>query len=556
MKNRLVIKISGPAGAGMMQAGETLSKALNRKGFYTLMYPEYPSRIRGGDNHIQVVFSTEKFLAPQEKIDLLLAFGKKNFEEHKKEGNENFVGFEGSEIGLDKIAEELGNPLVLNTAGLGFIWAVLGLELNILVEQLAEDFADKGTIRDLNIKAAKSGYEIGPTSPRLTRFRGGKEKIINLTGNEALVKGILAAETDFAAVYPMTPINEILRLLAKSKIKLFRPEDEIAGINAALGAAFAGGRAMVATSGGGFALMTEALGMAGMAEIPVVIVLGQRTGPSTGMATFSSQADLNFAISAGQGEFPRVVLAPGDLKEMYFLGAEAFNLAEKYQVPVILLTDKYLAESRFSTKTEELEEKIEINRGKLFEELGRIEKVGGYKRYEFTKDGISPRAFPGQTTFLTNSYEHDELGFSSDDSENRRKMMGKRMKKLEKLEEELGVHPEGSLRGGVEEFEGVKGWDKGTTLIGWGSTKEIILDVLKGFPEFNFIHFWRLWPFPQKATEILAKTKKLVVIEGNFSGQLADLIEKETGIKSKRILKDNGRPFFWEELKERIRSLK
>ena len=527
----------------MMQAGETLSKALNRLGFYTLMYPEYPSRIRGGDNHIQVVFSTEKFLAPQEKIDLLLAFGKKNFEEHRKEGSENFVGFEGSEIGLDKIAEELGNPLVLNTAGLGFIWAVLGLELNILAEQLAEDFADKEMIRDLNIKAAKSGFEIGPTSPRLTRFRGGKEKIVNLTGNEALVRGILAAETDLAAVYPMTPINEILRLLAKSKVKLFRPEDEIAGINAALGAAFAGGRAMVATSGGGFSLMVEALGMAGMAEIPVVIVVGQRTGPSTGMATFSSQADLNFVINAGQGEFPRIVLAPGDLQETYFLGAEAFNLAEKYQVPVILLTDKYLAESRFSTKTEGLEKKIKINRGKLFEELGGIEKVGGYKRYELTKDGISPRAFPGQTTFLTNSYEHDEWGFSSDDSENRQKMMGKRMKKLEKLEKEFG---------GVEEFEGVKGWDKGTTLVGWGSTKEIILDVLKDFPEFNFVHFWRLWPFPQEAKNILGKAQKIVVIEGNFSGQLADLIEKETGIKSKRILKDNGRPFFKEELREKI----
>lgn len=542
MKNRLAIKISGPAGAGMMQAGETLSKALNRKGFYTLMYPEYPSRIRGGDNHIQVVFSTEKFLSPQEKVDLLLAFGKKNFEEHKKEGNENFVGFEGSEIGLDKIAEELGNPLVLNTAGLGFIWAVLGLELNILVEQLAEDFADKETIRDLNIKAAKSGYEIGPTSSGKAGFRGGKEKIINLTGNEALVKGILVAETDFAAVYPMTPINEILRLLAKSKIKLFRPEDEIAGINAALGAAFAGGRAMVATSGGGFALMTEALGMAGMAEIPVVIVLGQRTGPSTGMATFSSQADLNFAISAGQGEFPRIILAPGDLEEVYQLGAEAFNLAEIYQVPVILLTDKYLAESQFTVSEKELKKaKVVINRGKL---MGLSLEGKEYKRYEFTKDGISPRAFPGQATFLTNSYEHDEFGFSSDETKNREKMMEKRAKKLQGLNGGFDVF--GPTSSGKAGLRGAR--DSEITLVGWGSTKEIILDVLKDFPEFNFIHFWRLWPFPQKAKEILAKTKKLVVIEGNFSGQLADLIEKETGIKSKRILKDNGRPFFKEEL--------
>ena len=522
----------------MMQAGETLSKALNRLGFYTLMYPEYPSRIRGGDNHIQVVFSSEKYIAPSEKIDLLLAFGKENYKTHSKEqeGSEETKGqgkYEAGEIGLNKIAEELGNPLVLNTAGLGFIWKILGLEIKVLKEQLSEDFADKEEIKALNIKAAEMGFEKAPTSPSQTWFRGVNKKIVNLTGNEALVKGILEAGCDFAAIYPMTPINEILRLLVKTKINFFRPEDEIAGINTAIGAAFAGGRAMVATSGGGFALMTEALGMAGMAEIPVVVVLGQRTGPSTGMATFSSQADLNFTISAGQGEFPRIILAPGDLGEAYHLGVEAFNLAEIYQVPVILLTDKYLAETRFSTKAEGLEKKIVINRGKLFKGTGE------YKRYEFTKDGISPRAFPGETTFLTNSYEHDESGFASDDAENREKMMTKRMKKLEKLEEALG---------GVEEFEGTKGWDKGTTLIGWGSTKEIILDVLKGFPEFNFIHFWRLWPFPQKAKEILAKTKKLVVIEGNFSGQLADLIEKETGLKSKRILKDNGRPFFKEEL--------
>jgi len=537
---KFAIKLSGPAGTGMMQAGETLSKALNRLGFYTLMYPEYPSRIRGGDNHIQVVFCSEKFIAPFEKIDLLLALGKENYKAHVNEGGEGFKSYEGGEIGLNKIAEELGNPLVLNTAGLGFIWKVLGFKIDVLREQLAEDFADKEEIKALNIKAAEKGYERAREIREIRKIgeiKGGGKKITNLTGNEALVKGILKAECDFVGIYPMTPVNEILRLLAKTKIKLFRPEDEIAGINAAIGAAFAGGRAMVATSGGGFALMTEALGMAGMAEVPAVIVLGQRTGPSTGMATFSSQADLNFAISAGQGEFPRIILAPGDLEEAYRLGAEAFNLAEQYQVPVILLTDKYLAESRFSTLKENFDQiKIIIDKGKLFKG-NKGDK--GYRRYELTADGISPRAFPGETTFLTNSYEHDESGFSSDDAENREKMMAKRMGKLKNLEEGFG---------GFEIFEGKKGWGKGTTLIGWGSTKEIILDTLKEFPEFNFIHFWRLWPFPQKAKEILTKAKNLVVIEGNFSGQLADLIEKETGLKSQRILKDNGRPFFKEEL--------
>ncbi|PJC29109.1 2-oxoacid:acceptor oxidoreductase subunit alpha, partial [Candidatus Shapirobacteria bacterium CG_4_9_14_0_2_um_filter_40_11] len=351
MKN-FAIKLSGPAGAGMMQAGETLSKALNRLGFYTLMYPEYPSRIRGGDNHVLVVFSEEKHVAPVEKIDLLLAFGKENYRNHKNEGNEGFQGYEGEELGLMKIAKELGNPLVANTAGLGLIFKILGFELKALEEQIEEEFKEKEAVKKINVDAAGKGYEISKSKSKSKSGNG--KNILNYSGNEALVEGILKAKCGFAAIYPMTPINSILTMLSKSRVQVFRPEDEIAGMMAALGASYAGKRAMIATSGGGFSLMVEGLGMAGMAEIPIVCVVGQRTGPSTGMATYSSQADLNFVINAGQGEFPRIVLAPGDIGECFRLGAEAFNLAECYQVPVILLTDKYLAESRFSGNGEEL----------------------------------------------------------------------------------------------------------------------------------------------------------------------------------------------------------
>lgn len=547
MRN-FAIKLSGPAGAGMMQAGETLSKALNRLGFYALMYPEYPSRIRGGDNNILVVFSLEKYLAPVEKIDLLLAFGKENYRKHENEGRKGFRGFEGEEIGLNKIAKGLGNPLVANTAGLGFIFKVLGFELNVLEEQIKEEFKEKKEILKLNLEAAKRGYELGKTGDwGEIRGLGNGNKILNYSGNEALVEGILKTDCGFAAIYPMTPINSILAMLtrldsssarqAKSKVQVFRPEDEIAGMIAAIGASYAGKRAMVATSGGGFSLMIEGLGMAGIAEIPIVIVLGQRTGPSTGMATFSSQSDLNFAIYGGHGEFPRIVLAPGDLKESYFLGQEAFNLAEHYQVPVILLTDKYLAESRFSEDQEEFEKiRTSIDRGKLVDESGQLK----YKRYEFTKDGISPRAFPGQATFLTNSYEHDEYGVSSDEIENRKKMMEKRAKKL------VG------LTGGFEGDEGSGGWGKGTTLVGWGSTKEIILDFLKDHREFNYLHISRPWPFPKEAEEILRKSKRIVCVEGNFSGQMADIIEKLIFRKVERILKDDGRPFFKGELEGKL----
>jgi len=497
----------------MMQAGETLSKALIRLGFYTLMYPEYPSRIRGGDNHVLVVFSSEKYLAPVEKINLLLTFGRENYRKHENEGDEGFEGYEGEEIGLKEIAKELGNPLVANTAGLGFIFKVLGFELKVLEEQIREEFKGKEEILKLNLEAAEKGYEISKRQSKRQSETKGKD-IINMSGNEALVEGILEGGCGFASIYPMTPINSILTMLAKSKVTLFRPEDEIAGMMAALGASYAGKRAMVATSGGGFSLMVEGLGMAGMAEIPIVCIVGQRTGPSTGMATFSSQADLNFVTSAGQGEFPRIVLAPGDIQECYRLGGEAFNLAEKYRVPVILLTDKYLSESRFST-----------------------DKMGIFEYKQFL------RTLPGQTVVRANSYEHDEEGFSCDDKANRERMMKKRMGKL------VG------LSGGFEGFEGNEGWKKGMTLVGWGSTKEIILDFLKDHKEFSFVHIWRPWPFPQEAVEILKRASRIVAIEGNYSGQLADLIEKNIFRKVGRILKDNGRPFTKQEIENGRKNL-
>lgn len=534
MKERISIKISGPAGSGIMVAGETFSKALNRLGFFTLVYPEYPSRIRGGDNNIQVVFSSEEHLAPQEKIDILLAFGPTSSWHNTRTSRGK--AFLAGEIGLTEIAKELGNPLVLNTAGLGFLWGVFGFDLKFLEEQIKDDFKSKNELVDLNVKAVGKGYEKAPLCPAFGGTSVGvRKKIINFTGNEALVKGVLSAGCEFAAIYPMTPINSILAMLASNpKVKLFRPEDEIAGVLAAIGASYAGKKALVATSGGGYCLMVEGVGLAGIAEIPLVIILGQRTGPSSGMATYSSQSDLNFAIYGGHGEFPRIVLTPGDLKELQSLGVEAFILAERYQVPVILMTDKYLAESRFSTREEDL------NKVGLMGDLRDVGGLGDYKRYKFTKNGVSARAIPGETTFLTNSYEHDEFGFSSDDSENRKKMMEKRMGKL------------GDLGGGYEKY-GPEGPE--ITLVSWGSTKTILLDFISKHPEFSLIHVWRPWPFSEDLKKLLEKQKNIIVVEGNYSGQLSDLIEKQIGKKVKRILKDDGRPFFREELERKINEL-
>lgn len=536
MRSNSALKISGPAGTGIMQAGETFSKALNRLGFFTLVYPEYPSRIRGGDNHIQIVFSSEKVFSPRQEVDLLLAFNKSCLAAHINELAKKGLAFDSEKVGIEEITKK-EDGLAKNTVGLGFLWSVLGLDLQVLEDQLIEDFGQNRKVLDLNLKATKKGFRLNKKYSCKVDLPKAQNKVVNLTGNEALTKGILAGECGFVAIYPMTPVNSILTLLAKEKIALFRPEDEIAGIMAAIGAAYTGKRAMVATSGGGFSLMVEGLGMAGMTETPLVIVLGQRTGPSTGIATYSSQADLRFIINAGQGEFPRIVLTPGDLPELYRLGTEAFNLAEIYQVPVILMTDKYLAESRFSEEEKELTKiKIKINRGKL----AKISDLRGYQRFKLTKDGISPRAFSGQTTFLTNSYEHDEFGFSTDEAETRTSMMEKRNKKLVDLESGL-------------EFFGPKKAE--VTLVGWGSTKGVLREMINKNTRLNFLHFWRLWPFPKEAGKILEKSERVVVVESNYSGQMADIIEMKAGIKTERILKDDGRPFFKEELEKKLRII-
>lgn len=541
----VAIKLSGPAGAGMMQAGEILSRALNRAGFYSLMYPEYPSRIRGGDNQVEVVFSSEKWLAPTSKIDLLLAFGKELFEKHKKElkeGSEGW-GFEAGDWGLGEIAEEIGNSLVANMAGLGFIWFVLGFDLKVLLEEIRKEFGENGEILKLNLKAAEKGFEKGKEwGKRMeVEFQKIEGRIDNYSGNEALVEGALKAGVGFVAVYPMTPVNSILSLAVanreKGKIQVFYPEDEIAGIMAGLGASLAGKKVLVATSGGGFSLMVEGLGMAGMAEIPLVIVLGQRTGPSTGMATFTSQADLKFVIGAGQGEFPRIVLTPGEAEECLFLGEKAFSLAEKYQVPVILLTDKYLAEGRFSLESN-------LQKGGIEEPVGEELESGEYRRYRLTESGISPRKILGEGVFWTNSYEHDEFGLTTEDQEIRVKMMEKRMRKL------------ADLKGGIEIKEGKRGWKKGVTLVGWGSTKQGLLSFCQKHEDFNLIHFWRVWPFPKEAEEILRKTGKIVVVEGNYSGQMAEIIEGRILKKVERVTKDDGRPFYKEELEEKIERIR
>jgi 2-oxoglutarate ferredoxin oxidoreductase subunit alpha len=373
---------------------------------------------------------------------------------------------------------------------------------------------------------------------RIKPANSGKE-IMLMNGNEAIALGAMAAGCKFMAGYPMTPCTPILEYLASKAtatgMVVVQPEDEIAAIHMAIGAAFAGVRAMTATSGSGFCLMVEGLGLAGITETPVVIVNGQRPGPAVGLPTRTEQGDLEFVIYAHHGNFPRAVLAPASVEDAFWLTVRAFNLAEKYQLPVILLPDDYIITSYQTVEEFDLS-RVTVDRGLLF---AGVEGAAEYKRHAVTESGISPRAFPGQEGALvvTDSDEHDEAGHLIEDAKNRKEQVEKRLRKLTGLKAEI-ARPK---------LEGPK--DADVTLVGWGSTYGAIreaADILReGGATVNSLHLTELWPFPAEAvTRALSAARHACVVENNPVGQLSHLIRAETGIEvKKKVLKYDGRPF-------------
>jgi len=354
----------------------------------------------------------------------------------------------------------------------------------------------------------------------------------------------------------MTPASSLLHFMAaherRFNIVVKHTEDEISAINMAIGAGFAGVRAMTGTSGGGFCLMTEGFGLAGMIEVPLVVVVAMRSGPSTGMPTWTEQSDLKFMLSASQGDFPRIVIMPGDMEECFYLTQEAFNVAEKYQNPVVILTDKYLAEShktveRFDTS------RIPIERGLYAtpEELDASDETTFFKRYRFTESGVSPRTIPGMRKgiYTATSDEHDEEGNITEDIDNRIKMMQKRMRKLDELSRE------------IKQPETVGPDDAEITIIAAGSTKGPIKEALMMLENegvtVNYLQIVYLSPFPaETVAKVMDSAKKTVTVENNFSGQLADIIREKTGREvDDRILKYDGRPFYPEVIRDAIKEV-
>jgi len=557
--------IGGQAGNGIMLSGKLFTKAAAQTGLYAFAYPEYPSLIRGGHNSFQVRIGKEKIHGPNNQLDLLVPLNQESFDLHQAELKKGAgiifdptvvkpkSDFKLFPLPLEKIAQNLGEKILRNTVTLGASLALLSGDFSLLEIVLKKEFGTKKKeILEQNLKAAKKGFSYIKEhyQPLNFSFSGKKKNLTCLNGNEAIALAAIAAGCKFYCAYPMTPVSGVLHFLArwgpKYGMVVRQAEDEIAVINNAIGAAHAGVRAMVATSGGGFCLMTESFGLAGMTETPLVIVEGQRGSPSTGMPTWTEQGDLQFVLHASHGDFPRFVIAPADINDCFYLTFEAFNLAERFQSPVIVLVDKFLTESLQTLPPFQIKD-LKIDRGKILEEI-----PSGYKRYRFTVDGVSPRAFPGQNggVFLANSDEHDEAGFVCEEGENRNLMMRKRMNKLITAQKEIPTPI----------FWKEKRAD--LTIFSWGSAYGPIIEarekLIQEGIKTNFYHLSYLSPFPQKAiSEAIKQAKKSVFIEGNFSGQGASLMREKTGANLDcQILKYDGRPFYADELVKKIKKLR
>lgn len=579
MENRYVFKVAGAAGQGIKTAGLVIAKSLKRAGYYTFGYTEYPSLIRGGHNVFQIDVSTDPIYSPSQKLNLLLALNEESIALHVDELDEKSVVIydsgaftikEAVKSALDaKSAQSYGIPLLTlaketggtaimkNTVSLGSVWKILGLDLSILQTVIAELFNKSEEIIELNKKCAQIGYDNTKPEDDHKLFKdcigcntNDLDKDLIIAGNEALALGAIAGGVRLYSSYPMTPASSILTFLAEEGTKygmvVKQAEDEITAVNMVVGANHGGTRALCATSGGGFDLMTEAISLAGITETPLPIVLGQRPGPATGVPTWTAQGDLNLALYGGHGEYPRFVVAPGDTTEAFQLIQVLLNISEQLQIPAILLTDKLLGESFYTTPS--FSESIPINRGELIPDEDS-EKYAEELRYKFTETGISPRWLPGSkgATYLTNSDEHTPKGYSTEDAQEIKAMVEKRAKKYATLS---NLIPEANVYGASEDID--------IAILAWGSTKGVLMDLLSLTDKrICVIHYNYIWPLKtQRALEMINKAKYAFSVEGNLDSQFTKIFEAESGIKIlDKMTKYDGRPIYIEELLEKISQI-
>lgn len=602
MQNRYSIKIVGASGQGINVIGEILNKGLKRSGYNTFAYREYPSLIKGGHSTYQIDISSENILSSTKGIDLLMILNRQATKWHLDEVNESsqiihdidnprinnqeYASMKEKKINLLYVPayklskEQGGNELTANIVMIGILWRLLNLDNKVLIQIVSETFKNKPDLLQADLKCAEEGYSYDysenlPFTPRIIKedeidnqkkLELHKKADINnllldsinnsadlknnylISGNELIGLGAINAGVRIYYAYPMTPASSILTFMAdnmsETGIIVKQAEDEITAAAMSIGSMHIGARSLTGTSGGGFDLMAEHISLAGMIEVPMVIILAQRPGPATGMPTWTGQGDLMASIFTGHGEFARCVISVKDGEDCFYAIQEAFNIAEKYQIPVILLTDKLIAESIYSIKGLD-ENKIKIDRGELVTNSERLKILRSTDRYRLEDNGISPRWLPGSDAedFNANSDEHTEDGAVTEDSEASMKMIEKRLLKLKTLESELNEPL--IYSNGITSNRTLK-------ILSWGSTFGVISDVMNNFKSENIrvdlLHIKYLWPLKTgKLLEFI--DENTILIEGNYNGQLSELIKMKTGLDVKhKILKWDGRPFFTDEL--------
>ncbi len=565
------IKIGGEAGQGIQTIGEALARVFTRSGYYVFTHQDYESRIRGGHNFYQIRFSDRPVSASRSTVDIVVALDTQSITDHGKELTEyGQIIYDSAtlkqmheapqflDVPFNSLAiEHGGSKIMANTVATGAVLGMLGMDPDVLLALLKETFKKKGedVVRE-NVSAAMAGYDFAVKKCIRCSFSVGREGEVKsrmvINGAEAIGLGALAAGCKFYSAYPMTPSTGVMLYVA-SKAKEYgviveQAEDEIAAINMALGASFAGVRAMTGTSGGGFALMVEGLSLAAITETPVVIALAQRPGPATGFPTRTEQGDLLFALHTAHGEFPRIILAPGSPEQAFYHTVRAFDLAEKYQVPSIVIFDAYFADAQWTHDSFDLSGVKYIDYRLRGEEFGRMQE---YKRHTFTETGVSPLAIPGDGphVVVTDSDEHDEEGHIVEDAETRIRMVDKRLfKKMPLIRREMEPP---TLYGDPK---------PDVVIVGWGSTYGVMreaVDSLAGRKSIAMLHFGDVYPLPDidklDYLSLLSRAGQSLCVEHNATGQFARLLRAETGFTfSGHIRRYDGRPFTTESLMKEI----
>lgn len=564
--NDISILLSGEAGQGLQTVEKLLARAAKASGYNVFTTSEVMSRVRGGNNSSLVRISSERVKAPVKKIDILVPFGTGAFTRFEKRiGADTFIFSDPAHMPDDfkfntdniyrvpfvKLSEGCGGGICINLVILGFIGSITGIKQDLLETLIRKNFSRLDAVSvEKNITALGSGYNEGE------KIKGSGKisiEIISsdqpqteplLDGNDSIGIGAIAGGCNFISSYPMSPGTGLLLFMARHAEKtgtlVEQAEDEIAAVNMACGAWYAGARAIVTTSGGGFSLMTEGVSLAGCTETPLVIHIGQRPGPATGLPTRTEQGDLNLALYCGHGEFPRIIFAPGDYADGIYLSSMAFNLADKYQAPVFILTDQYFLDSSYNTDKTETSSVPEQNY--------IIKTEADYKRYLITDSGISPRGVPGygSGTICLDSDEHDESGYITEDFLMRNSMMEKRQRKLAGIEDEIippFIH---------------WGETKKYLLVSWGSTYHAIAEAVRksGRNDLSMLHYRQIYPLHRQSRSWLDTAEKIILIENNFTGQFGKLIESVTGSAfARKILRYDGSPFTVEDILDEIKLL-